>query len=152
MTTGPFLYDDDPAPLHTGEPRNRNGLIVGLLGGTVVFSVAMVGLMTLWSGDGADQSREVATVFTASLSQGDLPTSYALICDDVRAQVPPDRLAEEYLQPGTPQVTGAESIEYDGAPAELVTVRWDDAGSVTTTVLTVVPEGGTKVCGTRLAG
>ena len=151
-TQGPFLYDDDPAPLHTGEPRTRNGLIIGLLGGTVVFSVAMVVLMTLWSGNGADQSREVATVFTASLSQGDLSTSYALVCDDVRAQVPPDQLAAAYLQSGTPQVTGSESTEYEGAPAELVTVRWDDAGSITTTELTVVPEGGTKVCGTRLAG
>ncbi|MFQ1000838.1 hypothetical protein [Modestobacter sp. SSW1-42] len=152
MSTGPFLYDDDPAPLHTGTPRNRNGLIIGLLGGTAVFSVAMVGLMTLWNGNGADQSREVATVFTSALSQGDLTTSYALVCDDVRAAVPPEELAEEYLQPGVPQVTGSESTEYEGAPAELVTVRWDDAGAVTTTELTVVPEGGTKVCGTRLAG
>jgi hypothetical protein len=151
MSTGPYLYDDDPAPLHTAEPRQRNGLIIGLLGGTVLFSVAMVVLMTLWSGNGADQSKEVATVFTSALSQGDLTTSYALICDDVRAAVPPDELATEYLQPGVPQVTGAESTEYEGAPAELVTVRWDDAGSVTTTVLTVVPEGGTKVCGTRPA-
>ena len=152
MTTGPFLYDDDPAPLHTAEPRQRNGLLIGLLGGTVVVSVVMVGLMTLWNGSGADQSREVATVFTSALAQGDLTTSYALICDDVRAAVPPDQLAAAYLQPGTPQVIGSESTEYEGAPAELVTVRWDDAGTVTTTQLTVVPEGGTKVCGTRLAG
>ena len=152
MTSGPFLYDDDPAPLHTAEPRQRNGLIIGLLGGTVLFSVVMVVLMTLWSGNGADQSKEVATVFTSALSQGDLTTSYGLVCDDVRAAVPPDQLAAEYLHPGVPQVTGSESTEYEGAPAELITVRWDDAGSVTTTVLTVVPEGGTKVCGTRPAG
>jgi hypothetical protein len=125
--------------------------IIGLLGGTVVFSVAMVVLMTLWSGNGEDQSRQVATVFTSALSQGDLTTSYALICDDVRAAVPPDQLAAQYLHPGVPQVTGAESSEYAGSPAELVTVRWDDAGSVTTTVLTLVPEGGTKVCGTTAA-
>ena len=152
MTSGPFLYDDDPAPLHTAEPRQRNGLIIGLLGGTVLFSVVMVVLMTLWSGNGADQSKEVATVFTSALSQGDLTTSYGLVCDDVRAAVPPDQLAAEYLHPGVQQVTGSESTEYEGAPAELITVRWDDAGSVTTTVLTVVPEGGTKVCGTRPAG
>ncbi|QXG75547.1 hypothetical protein KUM42_17315 [Modestobacter sp. L9-4] len=151
MSAGPFLYDDGPAPLHTGAPRQRNGLIIGLLGGTVVFSVAMVVLMTLWSGNGADQSRQVATVFTSALSQGDLTTSYALICDDVRAAVPPDQLAAQYLHPGVPQVTGAESSEYEGSPAELITVRWDDAGSVTTTVLTLVPEGGTKVCGTTAA-
>jgi hypothetical protein len=151
VSAGPFLYDDGPAPLHTGAPRQRNGLIIGLLGGTVVFSVAMVVLMTLWSGNGADQSRQVATVFTSALSQGDLTTSYALICDDVRAAVPPDQLAAQYLHPGVPQVTGAESSEYEGSPAELITVRWDDAGSVTTTVLTLVPEGGTKVCGTTAA-
>ena len=152
MTQGPFLYDDDPAPLHTGEPRNRNGLIIGLLGGTALFAVLMVGLMTLINGSGEDQSRDVATVFTSSLSQGDLTTAYALICDDVRAQVPPDQLAGEYLQPGTPSVTGATETEVDGAPAQLITVQWDDAGSVTTTEITVVPEGGTKVCGTRLVG
>jgi hypothetical protein len=151
MSTGPYLYDDDPAPLHTGAPRQRNGLIIGLLGGTVVFSVVMVVLMTLWSGNGADQSKQVATVFTSALSQGDLTTSYGLVCDDVRATVPPEQLATQYLQPGVPQVTGSESSEYEGAPAELITVRWDDAGSVTTTVLTVVPEGGTKVCGTSPA-
>ena len=152
MTQGPFLYDDDPAPLHTGEPRNRNGLIVGLLGGTALFAVLMVGLMTLVNGSGEDQSRDVATVFTSSLSQGDLTTAYALICDDERARVPPDQLAGEYLQPGTPSVTGATETEVDDAPAQLITVQWDDAGSVTTTEITVVPEGGTKVCGTRLVG
>jgi hypothetical protein len=151
VSAGPFLYDDGPAPLHTGAPRQRNGLIIGLLGGTVVFSVAMVVLMTLWSGNGEDQSRQVATVFTSALSQGDLTTSYALVCDDVRAAMPPDQLAAQYLHPGVPQVTGSESSEYAGSPAELITVRWDDAGSVTTTVLTLVPEGGTKVCGTTPA-
>jgi hypothetical protein len=153
MTTqGPFLYDDDPAPLHTGTPRNRNGLIVALLGGTVVFAVLMVLLMNLTKGSGEDQAREVAGVFTAALSQGDVETAYGLICDDVRAQVTPDELAGEYLRPGTPEVTGARSSEVDGTPVELVEVRWDDAGATTTTELTVVPEGGTKVCGTRTAG
>jgi hypothetical protein len=152
MTQGPFLYDDDPAPLHTGEPRNRNGLIIVLLGGTALFSVLMVGLMTFFTGTGEKQSRDVATVFTASLSQGDLTTAYALICDSERARVTPDRLAGEYLQPGTPSVTGAAETEVGGAPAQLISVQWDDAGRVTTTELTVVPEGGTKVCGTRLVG
>ena len=152
MTQGPFLYDDDPAPLHTGTPRNRNGLIVALLGGTALFAVVMVLLMTLTKGSGGDQAREVAGVFTSALSQGDLETAYQLVCDDVRAAVPPEELAADYLQPGTPEVTGARSSEVDGEPVELVEVRWDDAGTVTTTELTVVPEGGTKVCGTRTAG
>jgi hypothetical protein len=34
---------------------------------------------------------------------------------------------------------------------QYVQVRWDDAGTSSTTELIVVPEGGTKVCGTRPA-
>ena len=153
MTTqGPFLYDDDPAPLHTGTPRNRNGLIVAMLGGTALFAVVMVLLMSLTKGSGGDQAREVAGVFTAALAQGDLETAYQLVCDDVRSTVPPEELSDAYLEPGTPEVTGTRSSEVDGEPVELVEVRWDDAGVVITTELTVVPEGGTKVCGTRAAG
>lgn len=152
MTQGPFLYDDDPAPLHTGTPRNRNGTLLALLGATVLIAVLMVGGMTLYKGSGEDQSREVAGVFAAALSQGDVETAYGLICDDVRARVAPDQLAEEFLQPGTPEVTGSRETEVDGEPAQLVQVRWDDGGAVTTTELTVVPEGGTKVCGTSAAG
>ena len=152
MTEGPFLYDDDPAPLHTGEARNRNGLIVALLGGTVLFAVLMVGGMTLIKGSGAGQAKDVAGVFTASLSQGDLVTAYGLICDSERGRITPDQLAGDYLQPGTPTVGDAQRVEVDGSPTEVVTVRWNDAGAVTTTEITVVPEGGTKVCGTRLAG
>ena len=149
---GPFLYDDDPAPLHTGTPRNRNGLIVAMLGGTALVAVAMVLLMTLTKGSGGDQAREVAGVFTSALAQGDLETAYQLVCDDVRSTVPPEELAGEYLQPGTPQVTGTRSSEVDGEPVELVEISWDDDGTVTTSELTVVPEGGTKVCGTQAAG
>lgn len=152
MTQGPFLYDDDPAPLHTGTPQNRNKLLIGLLGATVLVAVVMVVLMPFFKGSGEEQSREVAGVFTAALSQGDLETAYGLICDNVRAQVAPVDLAAEFLQPGTPQVTGARSSEVDGVPVQLVDVRWDDDGAVTTTTLTVVPEGGTKVCGTSTAG
>jgi hypothetical protein len=152
MTEGPFLYDDGPAPLHTGTPRNRNGLIIALLGGTVLFSVVMVGGMTMVKGTGASQSKDVAGVFTSSLSQGDLVTAYGLICDSERARITPDQLAGEYQQPGTPTIGNAKRVEVDGSPTEVVTVRWNDGGAVTTTELTVVPEGGTKVCGTRLAG
>ena len=152
MTQGPFLYDDDPAPLHTGTPRNRNGLILALLGGTVLFSVGMVGLMTLTKGSGTDQAEEVAGVFTKALAAGDIETAYALICDSERGRITPDELTGAYLQPGTPEVTGATTGSADGEPLRRVTVRWDDAGTITTTVLTVVPEGGTKVCGTGPAG
>jgi hypothetical protein len=150
-STGPFLYDDRPEPLHTGEGRRRTGLLIAMLGGTVVVAVVMVGLMGVFKGSAQDQAKEVATVFTAALSQGDVETAYTLVCDDVRATVPPAQLADEFLQPGTPEVVGSRGDQLDGEPVQYVTVRWDDGGSVVETELTVVPEGGTKVCGTRLA-
>ena len=148
MTTGPFLYDDDPAPLHTGEPRQRKGLLIALFGSTGLIAVLMVGGMLFFKGSGEDQAREVATVFTAALSQGDVGTAYELLCDDERGRLLPDELADAYLQDGTPAVIGATAAEYDDGPAQRVGVRWGEgAGAVTTEVL-VVPEGGTKVCGT----
>jgi hypothetical protein len=148
MTTGPFLYDDDPAPLHTGEPRRRQGLLLAIFGATALVAVLMVGGIVLVKGSGEEQAREVATVFTAALSQGDVGTAYELLCDDERARVLPDELAGAYLRDGTPTVVGSTAAEHDGGPAQLVDVRWGEgAGAVTTEVL-VVPEGGTKVCGT----
>ena len=148
MSTGPFLYDDDPAPLHTGEPRQRQGLLLAVFGATVLIAVLMVGGILFYKGSGEDQAREVATVFTAALSQGDVGTAYELLCDDERGRLLPDELADAYLRDGTPAVIGAKAAEYDDGPAQLVGVRWGEgAGAVTTEVL-VVPEGGTKVCGT----
>ena len=148
MSTGPFLYDDDPAPLHTGEPRQRKGLLVALFGSTVLIAVVMVGGMLFFKGSGEDQAREVATVFTAALSQGDVETAYALLCDDERGRVLPEELAEAYLQEGTPAVVGAREGEYEDGPAQLVDVRWSEGAAAVTTELLGVPEGGTKVCGT----
>ncbi|MGY1857578.1 Rv0361 family membrane protein [Modestobacter sp. SYSU DS0290] len=149
MTTGPFLYDDGPAPLHTGTPRRRTGLLLGLLVGTVLVAVAMVAAMGVFKGSPDEQATEVATVFIRALDAGDLPTAYDLVCDDVRARVLAPDLADTYLRPGTPEVTGATADVVDGDPVQLVDVRWDDDGAVSRTQLTVVPEGGTKVCGTR---
>jgi len=149
MTTGPFLYDDDPAPLHTGQPRQRQGLLLAIFGATALVAVLMVGGILLVKGSAGDQAQEVATVFTAALSQGDVETAYALICDDERARLAPDELADAYLQEGTPTVTGSRDGEYDGDPAQLVGVRWGEGAGATTTEIVVVPEGGTKVCGTR---
>ena len=149
MSTGPYLYDDDPAPLHTGTPRNRNGTLIALLGATVLIAVLMVGGMVLFKGTGSRQAEEVAGVFTRALAAGDVETAYALICDDERARVPPDQLAAEYLQPGTPQITGSRGATVDGGPVRYVQVRWESAGGSTGSELTVVPEGGTKVCGTE---
>jgi hypothetical protein len=148
MTTGPFLYDDDPAPLHTGVPRQRKGLLVALLGSTVLIAVLMVGGILFFKGSGEEQSREVATVFTAALSQGDVETAYDLLCDDERARVLPADLAGAYGERGTPTVVGARESEHDDAPAYLVDVRWEEGAATATTQLLLVPEGGTKVCGT----
>ncbi|MQA34961.1 Rv0361 family membrane protein [Modestobacter roseus] len=149
MTSGPFLYDDDPAPLHTGTPRRRTGLLVGLLVGTLALAVAMAASIGVFKGSAEEQSTEVATVFVRALAAGDLATAYDLVCDDVRARVLAPDLADTYLRPGVPEVTGTTRDEVDGSPVELVDVRWDDAGAISRTQLTVVPEGGTKVCGTR---
>jgi hypothetical protein len=152
MTQGPFLYDDDPAPLHTGTPRNRNGTLIALIGATVLIAVLMVGGMVLFTGSATEQSEQVAGVFTRALAAGDTETAYGLICDDERARITPDQLAGEYLHPGTPKVIGSRGARVDGGPVQYVQVRWDDAGSTTTTELTIVPDGGTEVCGTSPAG
>jgi hypothetical protein len=145
--SGDYLYDDDPAPLHTGTPRNRNGLLLAIGGGTVLVAVLMAVLLPLVTGSAGQQAEEVAGVFTAALSQGDTETAYQLLCDDERARLQPGDLAGAYLQEGTPEVTG--SREGTGAePTRLVDVRWGSGADATTTEILVVPEGGTKVCGT----
>ena len=152
MSTGPFLYDDDPMPLHTGTGRNRNGTLIALIGATVLVAVLAVGGMVWFQGTPSHQAEEVAGVFTKALAAGDTETAYGLICDAERGRITPDQLAGDYLHPGTPTVTGTRAARVDGAPVRYVQVRWDDAGSVVSTELTVVPEGGTKVCGTTPAG
>ena len=152
MTEGPFLYDDGPAPLHTGTGRNRNGTIIALLSATVLIALLMVGGMVLFKGTASDQAEEVAGVFTKALAAGDTETAYGLICDDERARITPDQLAGEYRHPGTPEVTGSRGDRVDDEPVRYVQVRWDDGGTDVTTELTVVPEGGTKVCGTTPVG
>ncbi|SDY09100.1 hypothetical protein SAMN05661080_02292 [Modestobacter sp. DSM 44400] len=148
MSSGDYLYDDDPAPLHTGTPRNRNGLLLAIGGGTVLVAVLVAVLLPVLTGSAQEQAEEVAGVFAAALSQGDTETAYQLLCDDERARLQPGDLAAAYLHDGTPEVTG--SREGTGAqPTRLVDVRWGEGADATSTELTVVPEGGTKVCGTR---
>jgi type II secretory pathway pseudopilin PulG len=152
MSEGPFLYDDDPAPLHTGPGRNRNGTLIALIVATVLVALLAVGGMVLFQGTAADQAEEVAGVFTKALAAGDTETAYGLICDAERGRITPGQLAGDYLHPGTPVVTGSRGDRVDEAPVRYVKVRWDAGGTSTTTELTVVPEGGTKVCGTAAAG
>lgn len=144
MTTGPFLYDDDPEPLHTGAPRRSGKIVVLVFGATVLFAIFMVVLMPLVRGTPDEQVREVAGVFVAALAQDDLETAYGLLCKDERARVPATDLADEYLLSGTGSVQGAEKIEVDGVPRYLVDVRWSGGGS---SEFTVINEDGPSICG-----
>lgn len=145
MTTGPFLYDDDPAPLHTGTPQRRPWLLMAIFGGTIVVGVLMVLLMPLIKGTPEEQVREAATVFVAALEQGDLETAYGLLCEAERARMSEvDDVVDEYAGAGSASIGSAEEIEVDGAPVYEVQVRWSGGGG---SVLTVINEEGPSICG-----
>ena len=145
MSSGPFLYDDDPAPLHTGTPRRRNGLIVALLGGTVVVALLMVGATYWLKGTSEDRAREVVGVFLAALEQRDTETAHQLLCDAERARVPADSVVAEYARAESGEVTTVtEEDGRDGVVRE-VGVEWSDG---TESVLLLVSEDGPKICGT----
>jgi hypothetical protein len=138
--TGPFLYDEEPAPLHTGTPRKANGTLLLIFGGTAAFAVLMVVLSLFVRGSGADQAREVAGVFVAALSQGDTETAYELLCQQERVRLAPEDLAAAYLG----ESPGRIGIPVEDGDARLVPVEWADGS---TSGLTVVGEDGVKVCG-----
>jgi hypothetical protein len=145
MTSGPFLYDDDPAPLHTGTPRRATGPLVWIFGGTVAFAVLMIVLMTVVKGSGDEQAQQVAGVFVAALAQDDTETAYGLLCQEERARLSPEELADAYLGEGTGTV-GKASKDGD---ERLVPVTWSDG---TSSELTVIGENGPRVCGVTAAG
>jgi hypothetical protein len=149
MTTGPFLYDDEPAPLHTGTPRRRNGLIVAVLLGTVLVAVGFVAAMFVVRGTPGEQSEEVVGVFLAALENGDDETANGLLCTEVVAGLEPGDVPDEYRLPLPAEVVGSEETEVDGEPAYAVEVRWADGA---TSSLTVINEDGPHVCGTSSAG
>jgi hypothetical protein len=144
LTTGPFLYDDEPAPLHTGTPRRRQGLIVLLFGGTVLVALLLVGLSYLIKGSPDDQAREVAGVFLAALEKDDVETAYGLLCEDERAATEPDEVADRYLVSDGGDIVSVAETEVGGTPAREVSVAWDDG---TQSGLIVVNEDGPSVCG-----
>src|SRR5688572_30591248 len=144
MSTGPFLYDDDPAPLHTGTPRSRHGLLILVFGGTAALAVLLVGLLPLIKGSPEEQASQAAGVFVAAVAEGDLETAYCLLCEDERRRVAVEDLETEYAGSGTASVIGAEATEVDGEPGYDVTVRWSDGG---TEILKVINEDGASVCG-----
>ena len=149
MTSGPFLYDDEPAPLHTGTPRRRTGLVVGLLLGTTLLAVAMVAGLYFFRGSPAEQSEEAVGVFLAALDQGDDETAHQLLCADVRAGLDDGEVPAEYRPALPAEVVGSEKAEVDGTPVYDVQVRGADGA---TTSFVVLSEDGARLCGIASGG
>ncbi|SFE41499.1 hypothetical protein [Blastococcus tunisiensis] len=145
MTTGPFLYDDGPEPLHTGAPQRSGKWLVLIFGGTVLFAVLMVAMTLLLRGSGADQAREVAGVFVEALSQDDLEVAYELLCVEEQARLAPEDVAATYLGEGTARI----GTPVEDGDARLVPVEWSDGATVE---LTVVGQDGLRVCGIAAGG
>jgi hypothetical protein len=144
--SGPYLYDDDPAPLHTGAPRNRNWSIVVVLVLTVLLAIGTVVGMYVFRGSPADEAEEVAGVFVAALAADDVETASGLLCEEQRRGVTGDDAVEPYRHEGTGTLGEAREVEVDGDPAVVVPVRYSDG---TSTELVLIPEGGPRVCGMR---
>ena len=153
--TGPYLYEEGPEDLHTGTPRRRNGLILGVFGATVLVGVGMVVALPLVKGSGEEQARQAVGVFTAALAAGDAETAGDLLCEAERDRADAEGLTAEEVAAGyVPaggggEVTGVEPGELDGKDAQQVRVRWDDG---TQSTVLVVLEDGPRVCGSSAAG
>jgi hypothetical protein len=143
-TEGPFLYDEGPEALHTGKPRRSGKLLVLIFGVTALLAVLSVVLLPLVKGSAGDQSREVVQVFLAALHKGDTETAYQLLCRQEQGTVTPAGVAGRYLGAGSGSVVGSSDATLHGAPAQHVTVRWDDGSRST---MTVVNDDGPHVCG-----
>jgi hypothetical protein len=141
MTSGPYLYDDDPAPLHTGTPRRRQGLLVALLAGTVLVAVGMVAAMYLVKGSPEEQAQEVAGVFLAALEQDDTATAHQLLCQAERANLSAESVPLAYLDETPGRVVGSGAA---GEGQLRVDVRWAD-GSASEWL--VISEDGPRICG-----
>jgi hypothetical protein len=139
-TEGPFLYDDAPEPLHTGAPQRSGKILVFILGGTVLVAFLAVGLSIALRGTAGEQAAEVTGVFFAALAADDTETAHGLLCEDERARLQPDEVADAYLGAGDPEL--AEPTASEGT--RLVPVRWADGS---TAELTVVGEDGLRICG-----
>jgi hypothetical protein len=147
MTTGPFLYDDGPEPLHTGTPRRRPMLLVAIFGGTTILAVLMVLALPLIKGSPADQAKQAVGVFLAALKNGDTATAHELLCAKEQARLRAPDVPAGYAGSATGTVTGV-SEDPDGKTQQ-VRVRWSDGS---TSRIAVVPENGARVCGTERAG
>ncbi|WP_409333062.1 hypothetical protein [Trujillonella humicola] len=147
MTTppqGPFLYDDEPEPLHTGTPRNANRPLLLIMLTTVLVGVAMVLLLPVVRGTPQEQSTAVVNAFYAALSDGDLDAAGQMLCQAERQRLADTDPTGDYARGDGPEVAGNAEGEVDGSTVRLVTVRWDDGETAT---VTVVNEDGPRVCG-----
>lgn len=140
MTTGPFLYDDDPEPLHTGAPQRSGKILVLIFGGTVLVAILVVFVSIALRGTAGDQVTEVTGVFLSALAADDTETAHALLCEEERARLAPGEVAGAYLGEGAPELGEPGR---DGE-ARLIPVRWEDGS---TSELTVIGEDGLRICG-----
>ena len=143
--SGPYLYDEGPEALHTGTPRRRNGLLLGIFGSTVVLGVAMVVALPLVTGTGEEQAREAVGVFLAALEAGDTETAGDLLCEAERAGGDTADVLSGYEHDGTGEIVGVADGQLGDQDSREVRVRWDDGQAAT---LTVVLEQGPRICGT----
>ena len=141
MTNGPYLYDDDPAPLHTGTPRSARGILIAILAGTVLVAVGMVAALYLVKGSPEEQAQEVAGVFLSALQQDDTETAHQLLCAAERENLSPSTVATAYLAEPRGRVVGSNAA---GDGQLRVEVRWADGDS---SEWTVVSEDGPRICG-----
>jgi hypothetical protein len=139
--SGPYLYDDDPAPLHTGTPRSGRGFLIALLAGTALVAVGMVAAMYLVKGSPEEQAQEVAGVFLAALENDDTETAHQLLCEAERANLSPDSVPPAYLDQTPGRVVGSDAATEGQL---VVDVRWAD-GSRSQWV--VISEDGPRICG-----
>ena len=145
-TNGPYLYDDNPEPLHTGTGRNRNWTIILLLGLTVLLAVGTIVGMYVFRGSPEDEAKQVAGVFVAALAAGDDETASGLLCEELS---PTPEAGVEALEPYRATAGGTVGVpqeEQTGDGLIMVVPVRSDAGE---TELVLVPEGGPRVCGLR---
>lgn len=140
--SGPYLYDEDPEPLHTGAPRNRDRQMIAVLVVTVLLAALTVLGTFFFRGSPAERSEEAVGVFLDALAAGDTETAHQLLCLDERNRVAEGEVAAEYLQEVPGEVTGS----VDGGTDQLVDVRWSDGS---TSTLVVISEQGARICGLR---
>ncbi|CCG02547.1 hypothetical protein [Blastococcus saxobsidens] len=141
---GPFLYDEGPAPLHTGTPRSYQGWLIGVVVGITLLAGGMVGALYLVRGSPAKQAIEVTEVFFTALAAGDMETAHQLLCEEQRDRLDVAGMEQEYLRPGVAEVASVADDDVTGAQVQQVTVRWDDGA---TAQVSVVNEDGPRVCG-----